>query len=246
MRYHVIMVRPPGNDVALRVFDHNLSRVLLDWKGAVVRHLVESGALPTELCKNGCYACDKSFVWHLILAGAATQMALDQIGVLQSGLNKVLRKQLSCPTSMAIGKRKNHQTPSAALADRLDELGIQLTAPHKFLAKMLFAHPGHHFSEQDVCCLLRLKFPPLVLPDHRVTACLDDLARWRVIQRIEVDTQNIFYDIITTPHLHLYDSRTRELRDADAEGIIHVSHDSIETTVQLTQGSSAVIPSHAN
>ncbi|MGI9288964.1 MAG: hypothetical protein ACR2P1_26560 [Pseudomonadales bacterium] len=53
MRYHVVVFQAPGSDVALRVFDHKSERILLEWHGVVVRHLLDSGAMPIELCRTG-------------------------------------------------------------------------------------------------------------------------------------------------------------------------------------------------
>ncbi len=243
-RYHVIIAKPPGQDVILRVFDRARGCIFLDWQGVVVRHLFQSGALPTELSQTGYYACDKSFVWHLILAGTATQMALDQIGHVQSNLNSVLRKQLSCSAATPIGncQRKNHLSTSESLPDRHARLGVRLAGLHKLIARMLFAHPGQHLSAEDVRCLLLVEFPSLALSDHQISTCLADLARWRVIQRIEVDAENVFFDIDTTPHLHVFDPRTRELRDANAQGIVYANHESsIKARVQHVEGSRVVI-----
>ena len=106
------------------------------------------------------------------------------------------------------------------------------------IARLLFAKPGQHFSTQDVACLFLLECPSLVFTEGRLAACLDELAYWGVIQRIEVDGENIFYDINTNPHLHVYNSRTRELRDANLQGILHVDSEASNSSLELVASTS--------
>jgi len=107
------------------------------------------------------------------------------------------------------------------LTTRLKDLGQQLTELHILIARVIFSHPGSHFCEQDVICLLLLEYTSF--EEFPITSQLEDLARWNVVQRIEVDADNVFFDINITPHLHLFDPDTRELCDAPLRGVVHVN-----------------------
>ncbi|MEM7282450.1 MAG: hypothetical protein AAF438_12570 [Pseudomonadota bacterium] len=48
------------------------------WTGALARHMLESGIVPTGCCKSGRYRCDKTLAWHLILAATAAEVAISQ------------------------------------------------------------------------------------------------------------------------------------------------------------------------
>lgn len=43
------------------------------WSGATARHMLESGLLPKGCCKSGLYECDKTLLWHVILAATAAE-----------------------------------------------------------------------------------------------------------------------------------------------------------------------------
>jgi hypothetical protein len=90
LRYDLI-VRRRGSDrePAIRIVDRARGHSLLSWRGAVVRHLLESGVIPPKLSSTGRHRCDKWFVWHLILAATATKIALDQIGYLEPRLRSI-------------------------------------------------------------------------------------------------------------------------------------------------------------
>ena len=75
-RYHLSI----DDNFSLRVTDRHSGCVLVDWRGAVVRCLLERRALPVACARAGTYGCDKVFVWHLILAGASARMLLDRLG----------------------------------------------------------------------------------------------------------------------------------------------------------------------
>ena len=53
-----------------------------------------------------------------------------------------------------------------------------------------------------------------------IHACLDDLTTWKVIQRIVIDDENVFYDVDMRPHLHIFDPVTRSLVDAPRAGVV--------------------------
>ena len=104
---------------------------------------------------------------------------------------------------------------------RLVQLHRNIPLFHRRIAQLMFDHPGKHFSEQDIVCLLLLEYP--CVSRKRITEHLDDLVRWGVIQCVNTDEQTRFYDIDTRPHLHIYCSRTKELRDAPDRGVIRIA-----------------------
>ncbi len=120
-----------------------------------------------------------------------------------------------------------------SLNARAARLGLQLAGPHKLIARLLFAKPGQHFSVDDVACLFLLECPSLVFTEEQLTAYLGELARWGIVQRIEVDGDNVFYDINTSPHLHVFNAHTRELNDANLHGILHVDTEASNTSLAL-------------
>ena len=61
------------------------------------------------------------------------------------------------------------------------------------------------------------------LDTRRIIAHLDDIVRWQLVQRIEVDGNNVFYDINTMPHLHLFDARCCMLKDAPSTGLVRIT-----------------------
>ena len=91
---------------------------------------------------------------------------------------------------------------------------------HHCVATLLFDHPDHHFAGEEVVCLMALRYP-CIAPRH-VTRVLGDLVDWNVIQRIAIDAETEFYDLDTRPHLHVYDARARELRDAEVSGVLRL------------------------
>ncbi|MEX2125022.1 MAG: hypothetical protein WD795_14095 [Woeseia sp.] len=152
-------------------------------------HLLESGALPGDLSCSGRHRCDKWFVWHLILAATATQIALDQIGYLGSRLYSIFGKRK--PSAQWLPAGRNNGLLSEALPDCPARRPLQLAEPHKQIARALSARPGHRLTTDDICCLLLLEYP--ALPARQIRACLDDLVSWRIVQRIEADDGNVFF-----------------------------------------------------
>lgn len=231
-RYHLIVAEQAEAAVTVRVFDDRRACIVCEWQGAVAHHLLECGALPTEFSQPGSYTCDKSLVWHLILASAAAQMALDQLEPSDSDVNECRLQQCyprAYPARKAASKHQRFQTGLETLCRRLARSNSFQAAAHYQIARTLFSHPGYHFCEEDLSCLLQLEYPSF--PDRRIPPVLDDLVRWEIIQRIDVDIHNVFYDINTKPHLHIFDSRTGELRDAPVQGIMRIDFMSVATEI---------------
>lgn len=99
-------------------------------------------------------------------------------------------------------------------------MNVALPRPHAWVAGILHSHPERHLSQDDVVCLAALEAPNV--NQRQVLDCIDDLVRWRLIARIVVDTDHVFFDIVTEPHLHVFDARSGELRDAPTDGILRL------------------------
>lgn len=106
------------------------------------------------------------------------------------------------------------------LALAVASMNVALPRPHAWVAGILHSHPDRHLSQDDVVCLAMLDAPNV--GNRRVIECIDDLVRWRLISRIDVDAEHVFYDIVTEPHLHVFDASTGELSDAPSEGILRL------------------------
>jgi Fe2+ or Zn2+ uptake regulation protein len=124
-------------------------------------------------------------------------------------------------TAASIAMDLEHRSGHDLLSVRLQELDRHLPAFHTCIANVLFSHPGRHFGHEEVVCLLSLRNPSVCrrqIDDH-----LDDLVRWQVVQRVAVDRNHVFYDINTTPHLHVYCERRQELFDAPVAGVLRMT-----------------------
>ena len=222
--YHLDVVLSPLRTPIIYVHDRRRNDTLLEWHGNVARHLIECGALPTQYQASGRYQCDKHLVQHLALAAASTSMALERVAWMKTDVGTLPPKALYARPSRISLERAGGDAYSPAptlLWWRLRRLGRRLTKLHERIANVLFARPGWHYAHDDVVCTLALCLP--VVGRRRVEQHLDDLVRWLVIQRIVVDTNNVFYDIDTTPHLHVFDARSRELHDAPEAGVLRVA-----------------------
>ncbi len=215
-RYRLHLQRQPGGSERVRVEDRNSGDVLLEWSGPYARHLLQSGALPDSALRSADYACDKSFIRHLTLTCAAAKLAMDQIAELESIAERPRRAPRLRPVNST-----REPSPTERLIERLDACGRRLPGPHLLVAKTLFERKGEHFSESDVVCLMSLECPSM--RTSLVHTCLDDLTDWRVIQRIVIDADNVFYDIDMSPHLHVFDPAARMLTDAPSAGVLRIN-----------------------
>lgn len=85
--------------------------------------------------------------------------------------------------------------------------------PHvKRVAQILMRNPTHHHTADDVLCLSA--FDNRAWSEQLVSACLDELVERKIVQRIVVDGENIFHDVVTRPHEHVFDPVSRCLYDA--------------------------------
>jgi hypothetical protein len=184
-RYELVVERPAGREPTIQVFDRR--HPLLHWRGPLVCHLLDSGALPADYSSSGRHCCDKWLVWHLVLAAAATQSVLDQAGYLGPTLRSIFADRRD---STLAGRRD----PSAGYrTDLRIARSALLPGPHRQIARALLARPGRLFTAEELCCPVLLEYPALSRP--QILECLDDLARWRVVQRSETDSGNTLYAI---------------------------------------------------
>ena len=179
------------------VYDLRRNAVVVTWRGELARRLLASDIVrrrPEGAAGMG--PCDKRFVEELTLAATRIQM-------------------------------ERHDEPerrreSTMLRRRIAALGLRLPAPHSRIADIMYQRPGQHLSNEDLICLAQLAFP--CIDAEQVVSLLDELVRWRLVQRIEVDAGNVFYDIDTRPHLHVFCPRSRELHDAPGNGVVCASY----------------------
>ena len=135
------------------------------------------------------------------------------------GCDKNLVKELTM-SAAAISMLLDRGQQDCRLRRRLEDLDLRLPASHHRVAATLFAYPDRHLGHEELICLLTLRDPAVYR--GRVERELDDLVAWNVIQRITVSQDKVFYDINTSPHLHVFDAACDELRDAPTDGVIQV------------------------
>ena len=100
----------------------------------------------------------------------------------------------------------------ALVAAAARSVAAMLSPAHEVVAKVLLENPLHHHTAEDVSCLMAVE--GRTIAEMEVEKELDDMAGSGIIQRITVDNDNVFYDINTRPHEHVFDPATRTLRDA--------------------------------
>lgn len=166
------------------------NRQVAAWHGKTADRIRQSGVIPPASRPGVAYHCSKRAVRELFMAAAA--VCLPEV---DAGLQLVYLNQ---------HRIRRDRKGRSCLHDRILEL--------------LFSYPGHHFSEQDILCITALHYPSVTA--QRVSRCLRDIVDWRLVQRIEIDAANVFFDTDTTPHLHVYDPDKRELLDAPTAGFV--------------------------
>ena len=129
-------------------------------------------------------------------------------------VHKLTLAAAAIATALDVGRNAD------ALRQRLDQLKLRLSPFHMHIARLLFTYPDKHFAEEEIICLLTLQTP--CVGRRRILLHLDELVRWKLIQRIVVAADRAFYDINTRPHLHVYCRRTHELHDAPSDGVLQV------------------------
>ena len=203
-RYRLFITARGSNAATLSVHDHNQRFPVLEWRGTFARRLLDSDPLPPRALTNGAYDLDKSDIQQLALAAVSIAM--------NSRMNARPHDNYKAAEVCTRAERN--------LSVRLKRLCIRIPVFHMRVARLLFQYPGKHLLKEDAVGITELQYPSV--DTHRIESLLDDLARWRVIQRIEVDDQHVFYDIDTTPHLHVYRSQTGALDDAPDTGVLRI------------------------
>lgn len=130
-RYQLYVSDAPGEAAAVRVHDSVLNRILLAWRGAVARRLIDSQLLRFCARSASCHGCDKKLIRELAMTAASIAMSLE------------------------------HRADVDLLSRRLRELDLRLPALHAHIANLLFAHPERHFAHEEIVCLLSLTRPSL-------------------------------------------------------------------------------------
>ena len=106
----------------------------------------------------------------------------------------------------------------ALLASAHQSEQIAPITPCGFIVSLLSGQHSVHLSEEEIVWLASMEFP--CLPGKTVRQELNELVRGGHLQRIRVNDNLVFYDANTEPHLHIFDERTRELRDAPGNGVV--------------------------
>ena len=192
------------DEPAILVYDADLKRTLFEWTGLIARDLLRSSALVSARTGSA-VPVGKAFVRSLTLAATAARINLDQG-----------RSDSKERSDLQVRK-----LPDRRLERRLGGRELSLSGSHLCIARILFERRGEHLSEDDVTCLALLGCPSVKL--ETVRSCLADLTRWRILQRVVVDEDNIFYDTETRPHLHVFDPVRRRLDDAPQRGVVAVA-----------------------
>lgn len=92
---------------------------------------------------------------------------------------------------------------------------------HEHLLSRLRASGEQHFNRRDLVSLVVADCP--ALDAARVDILLDEFVRRRQLRRIAVDNDNVFYDLDTTAHLHVFDPVTGVLMDAPDDGVVIIA-----------------------
>lgn len=188
----VALVRRRGGDV------------LAHWRGAVARELLGAPLLARLAPSDGEHPCTAHCANRVVLAAASIEAALD---AMRRRRDAILDGAEPADAPTVDG------APSEPLPRRIARVGATLASTELFVARVLFAYPGRHFTAQDVTCLAALSAPADIVSG--VEQALAGLVSSDVVQRIEISGSPAFYDIDTRPHAHRYDPATGELHDAE-------------------------------
>lgn len=177
-------------DGTISVIDRWDRSLFMQWRGELASQLIRLGHLASIAPGRPPRYCSKIEVRHLALAAASISFALNQ-----------------------------HSAPGPS---DFAQTGINgsLTLQHRKITDTLRRRRPHHFSHDELVCLLSIEHP--AMDTVQLESSLAELVEWEQVQRIEVSPERVFYDIDTTPHLHVFDRRTGTLRDAPAEGCLVV------------------------
>lgn len=118
------------------------------------------------------------------------------------------------------------------VAERLREAGVPVTFQRVEIARVLFSRPMHVSADQ-----LLAKVRETTPETSRATVynTLKLFREKRLIRELIVDPDRVFYDSNTTPHHHMYDSRTGELSDVPLEALRVVGEPPLPPEVELEE-----------
>ena len=174
----------------ISVIDRWDRSLFLQWRGELASQLIRLGHLASITAGRPPRYCSKNEVRHLALAAASISFALSQ-----------------------------HREPGPSDCAQTG-IGRSLTLQHRKITDTLRHRRPHHFSHDELLCLLSMEHPGMDIA--QLETRLAELVEWGQVQRIEVSPERIFYDIDTRPHLHVFDRRTGTLKDAPAVGCLVV------------------------
>ena len=197
-RYCIDISGFSGPEPLILVSDRLRRRTILEWQGSVARQLLDSHALPLARLRDGRHDCDKALMQRLAMAGAAAISRLSQ----------------------PEGTRQAASTTGETAGD-ISTTGNSRVALHGCVERLLAEFPKQHLAEEDIVCLMHFRLP--CVSEDQVRTALNDLTNWRRLQRISVPGGSVHYDTDTRPHLHVYDCRTRQLRDAPSHGVLRLT-----------------------
>ena len=191
---------------------------LLTLHGAQARHFLNCGVLPSRYCKTGLYQCNKTLVWHLLLASAAIKDKKHYLFPSTEGFYLNTSERLSTRLSCGNITTLHRDEMVSDLQKRLRQSVTHLSPEEYTVASTLFEHRETHLSKADIEVLLLLK--PLNLNSDTITHALHRLVEAKLIQLIYVTDAIQFYDVNTQPHAHIYCEQTNQLFDAEIEGCV--------------------------
>lgn len=145
-------------------------------------------------CERGC----QMFDWH----GYAARYLINE-----GGLDSIDTRHCGCYPC------NKHLVSRLALAAATSQsMYSKLPDVHRCIARVLTARSSEHLTARDVregiLAVSRME------STSDVDQCLSDLVDWHLLQRIVIDEHNVFYDLNTRPHEHVFDPETRRISDA--------------------------------
>lgn len=168
---------------------HDIKRL---WSGSVAANIIAPGILPPVCVQGGRYRCDKSLIWRLLLTATAAGLAGEEQARAQVG-----------------GCRYGQES----IAEKLSQHGVYPTSQRMRVARALFDEVAKHYTASQVCA--KLKATGERCCRATVYNCLKLFTEKKLLQEIVVERELVFYDTVTTPHAHVYDMDSGELRDLD-------------------------------
>lgn len=152
-------------------------------------------------CARGCQLFDwRGYVArHIVNSGEVGSLGIGRFG------------DYSCD--------KNFVCHLALVAAASHTIYSKLPTAHRHVAEAMVANSSEHLTAVDLTLLLAVTRTEL--RQNQVELCLDDLVSWKWIQRVTINQNNVFYDVDTRPHEHVFDPVTRRISDASRNATTH-------------------------